>query len=156
MAVDQQKRKLFLRNKIKSFDFIVYPRYSSPVIAEIKGRKFKGKTLTKMGGLQSWVTMDDVRGLMRWEQVFGASSVGVDNEFEAFFIFAYKFEKIDVETAGKDVYDFEQNRYVFYAIRLDDYRSSMRTRSPKWQTTDLPAKTFKEFVVPVQELLLKE
>ena len=148
LPVDQHKRRVFARCRIKSFDFLLYPANSMPVIAEVKGRKFKGTTLATDPSLQSWVTMDDVRGLIRWEQVFDAS-------FEAAFIFAYKFERIDVETDGRVVYDFTEDQYMFYAVRLDDYRAFMTVRSPKWQTVMLPAAKFREFAIPLRKFLLR-
>jgi len=147
VVVDQQKRRIFARSKIKSFDFLLYPTGSQPVIAEVKGRKFKGKSLAELTGLQCWVTMGDVRGLIRWQQVFA-------EDFAASFIFAYEFENIIVETDGREVYDFQENQYMFYAVKLDDYREFMKVRSPKWQTVTLPAAKFREFATPVRELLL--
>jgi len=147
VVVDQQKRRIFARSRIKSFDFLLYPAGSSPVIAEVKGRKFKGKSLAALAGLECWVTMEDVRGLIRWEQVFA-------DGFEAVFIFAYEFENVDVEADGREVYDFDQDRYMFYAVKLDDYREFMKVRSPKWQTVTLPAAKFREFAIPARELLL--
>ena len=148
ISVDQRKRKIFARNKIKSFDFLLYRQDSTPVIAEIKGRKFRGSSLAGRTGLDSWVTMDDVRGLIRWEQIF-------DGSCEAVFIFAYKFEKIDVEPDGREIFEFGDDRYVFYAIPLDDYRDFMTVRSPKWQTVTIPAAKFREFAIPIRKLLLE-
>ncbi len=148
ISVDQRKRKIFARSKIKSFDFLLYRQDSTPIIAEVKGRKFRGTSLTGRTGLDSWVTMDDVRGLIRWEQIF-------DSSCEAAFIFAYRFEKIDVEPDGREIYEFGDDRYVFYAILLDDYRDFMTVRSPKWQTVTIPAAKFREFAIPIRKLLLE-
>lgn len=149
VAVDQRKRAVFARSKIKSFDFLLYP--SGPgtdvIIAEVKGRKFKGTSLAKLSGLENWVTMDDVRGLIRWEQVFGPGSAGA-------FVFAYRIEKIDVEFDGLEIYDFAQTQYAFFCIRLDYYRSFMTVRSPKWQTVTLPAAKFRAHAVPLDAVLL--
>ena len=147
IAVDQRKRRIFARSKIKSFDFLLYRQNSTPVIAEIKGRKFRGSSLAGHTGLESWVTLDDVRGLIRWEQIFDSSS-------EAVFIFVYKFEKIDVEPDGREIYEFGEDKYVFYAVLLDDYRDFMTVRSPKWQTVTIPAAKFREFAIPIRQLLL--
>jgi len=146
VAVDQQRRRIFARNKIKSFDFFLYPVNSAPVIVEVKGRLFKGSSLAKETGLECWVTMEDIRGLIRWEQVFNDGT-------EALFIFAYKFENIDVESDGREVYDFDGNVFMFYVVRLDDYREFMKVRSPKWQTVTLPAVKFRELAVPAKEFL---
>jgi hypothetical protein len=148
VAVDQHKRTAFARNRIKSFDFLLYPAKarSEIIIAEIKGRVFRGTSLTKLAGLQSWVTIDDVRSLIRWEQVFGKGYV-------AAFIFAYRFENVDVECDGREVYDFDRQKYFFLSIRLDDYRSYMTVRSPKWQTVSLPADCFRNYAIDLKKLL---
>ena len=75
VPVDQTKRTVLLRNRIKTFDFLVYPRCrgdldASMLVTEVKGRKFKGKSLTKMSGLQCWVTMQDIIGLLDWQEKF--------------------------------------------------------------------------------------
>jgi hypothetical protein len=148
VTVDQNKRAAFARSRIKSFDFLIYPgtARSEIIIAEVKGRKFSGTTLEKLSGLQSWVTIDDVRGLIRWEQVFGKG-------YTAAFIFAYRFENIDVECDGRRVYDFNHQKYLFLSIKLDDYRSYMTVRSPKWQTVSLPADSFRNCAVDLTKLL---
>ena len=151
VTVDQHKRTVFARSKIKGFDFLLYPHTSDAeiVIAEVKGRKFKGASLAKLAGFQCWVTMDDVHSLIRWEQVFGKG-------YAAVFIFAYKIEGIDIELDGRVVYDFEQSRFLFFTLKLDDYRTSMTLRSPKWQTVTLPAKDFRAYARPIEQILLAQ
>lgn len=148
VTVDQHKRTAFARNRIKSFDFLLYPekRRSEVIIAEVKGRMFRGASLAKLAGLQSWVTIDDVRGLVRWEQVFGRG-------YAAAFIFAYRLENIDVECDGREVYDFDGQKYLFLSIKLDEYRSYMTVRSPKWQTVSLPADSFRDCTKDLKTLL---
>ena len=63
-------------------------------------------------------------------------------------------ENIDVDFDGKAVYDFDDNRYVFFAVKLDDYRLFMKVRSPKWQTVTLPADKFRRCAVEISKLLL--
>ena len=147
IVVDEHKRAAFARRKIKSFDFLVYPHNGQVIIAEIKGRKFEGTSLAKLAGFECWVTIEDVEGLSRWQQVFGPCH-------QALFIFAYKLENIDVDFDGRDVFDFDANRYVFFCIKLDDYSAFMKRRSPKWQTVTLPADKFRKCVVPISEFLL--
>lgn len=148
VAVDQHKRAIFARNRIKSFDFLLYPSRedSEIIIAEVKGRKFKGTSLAKLASMECWITMDDVRGLIRWEQVFGKGYVGV-------FIFVYEIEKIEVEFDGRNVYDFDEKQYIFFGVKLDDYRTYMTVRSPKWQTVTLPAEKFRSCAVPLEQFL---
>jgi len=150
VAVDQHRRRIFARSKIKSFDFIVYPQNRSLVITDVKGRKFKGASLSGLRGIQCWVTMEDIRGLLHWQEIFSSQGSGC----EPVFVFAYEFEKIDVETDGVEVYDFGGRKYVFYAISLEDYREFMKLRSPKWQTVTLPVAKFRQLAVEAKDFLL--
>ena len=147
IAVDEQKRAAFGRSKIKSFDYLLYPHNQQIIVAEVKGRKFKGTSFAKLAGFECWVTADDIAGLSRWQEVFGPTHTAV-------FVFAYKIENIDVDFDGRAVYDFDGNRYIFFAVKLEDYRKFMKRRSPKWQTVTLPADKFRQCTVQVQKLLV--
>ena len=146
IAVDEQKRAALGRSNIKSFDYLLYPRNQQIIVAEVKGRKFKGTSFARLAGFECWVTTDDVAGLSRWQEVFGPDHTSA-------FIFAYKIENIDVDFDGREVYDYNANRYVFFCVKLNDYRSFMKVRSPKWQTVTLPADKFREYAVQMQNLL---
>jgi len=160
IAIDDQKRAAFGRSKIKSFDFLLYPHnqqssshpatarsaVTRAIIAEVKGRLFKGTGFAKLAGFECWVTAEDIDGLTKWQGVFGPGH-------KAVFVFAYKIENIDVDFDGREVYDFDANRYVFFAVKLDDYREFMKRRSPKWQTVTLPADKFRQCAVQMQALL---
>jgi hypothetical protein len=147
IAVDGRKRTAFVRCKIKSFDFLLYPRSGQIIIAEVKGRKFKGTSFAKLAGLECWVTLEDVNDLARWQEIFGPGH-------QAIFVFGYSVENIDVDFDGRPVYESEQKRFIFFCIKLADYRSSMKLRSPKWQTVTLPADKFRQCVLEINELLL--
>jgi hypothetical protein len=147
VVVDEHKRMAFARRKIKSFDFLVYSRNGRIIIAEIKGRKFRGTNLAKLTGFECWVTTEDVDGLAGWQRVFGPGH-------EPVFIFAYKVENIDVDFDGREVFDFDAKRYIFFCIKLDDYRAFMKRRSPKWQTITLPADKFRRCAIPIADFLL--
>ncbi len=146
VEVDENKRAVFGRSNIKSFDYLLYPRNQQIIIAELKGRSFKGTSFAKLAGFECWVTADDVDGLAGWQHVFGMDHTAV-------FVFAYRIENIDVDFDGRDVYDFAHDGYVFFAVRLDDYRAFMKRRSPKWQTVTLPADKFRQCAVQMQNLL---
>ena len=146
IAVDDQKRAAFGRSKIKSFDFLLYPRNQQIIIAEVKGRKFKGTSFAKLTGFECWVTTEDIAGLAKWQEVFGTAHLTI-------FVFAYRIENIDVDFDGRDTYEFDANRYVFFAVKLDDYRRFMKRRSPKWQTVTLPADKFRKCAIQMQSLL---
>lgn len=147
IAVDEQKRAALGRSNIKSFDYLIYPPNQQIIVAEVKGRKFRGTNFTKLTGFECWVTTDDIEGLTKWQQVFGLTHT-------AAFIFAYKIEKVDVDFDGRDVYDFNNSNYIFFCIRLDDYIRFMKVRSPKWKTVTLPAEKFRTCAVQMQNLLL--
>lgn len=147
IPVDEHKRAAFTRCKLKTFDFLLYPRNGQVVIAEVKGRKFNGTSFAKLTGLECWVTTDDVDGLTRWQEVFGSA-------YQAVFVFVYEVKNIDVDFDGRDVFDFNANRFVFFCIELDDYRRFMKRRSPKWQTVTLPADKFRRCVIQPQELFI--
>ena len=141
----EHKRKAFGKLRVKSFDFLLYPPNQQKIIAEVKGRSFKGTTLAKLAGMECWVTAGDVEGLARWQDVLGAGHAAV-------FVFAYKIKNVDVDFDGRDVYEYTGRRYLFFAVRLDDYRRLMVRRSPKWRTVTLPAQDFRRCAVQVQQL----
>jgi len=147
ISVDDHKKAAFARHKIKSFDFLLYPRADQTIIAEVKGRKFAGTSLAKLTGLECWVTTEDVDGLAAWQKVFGPGH-------QAVFVFVYAIENIDVDFDGRPVFEFNANRYIFFGIKLDDYRCFMKRRSPKWQTVTLPADKFRQCVLGINEFLL--
>jgi len=145
-SVDEHKRTSFGHSDIKSFDFLLYPPERPIVIAEVKGRKFKGTSLAKLAGFECWVTIGDIEGLTRWQRVFG-------QDRQAIFVFAYKTENIDVDFDGRDYFDFDSHRYLFFCVKLDDYRKYMKRRSPKWQTVTLPAEKFRDCAVHISDFL---
>jgi hypothetical protein len=142
----EHKKTTFGKLKVKSFDFLLYPPNQQKIIAEVKGRSFKGTTLAKLAGLECWVTAGDVEGLARWQELLGPGHAAV-------FVFAYKIENIDVDFDGRDFYEYAGRRYIFFAVRLDDYRRLMVRRSPKWRTVTLPAGDFRRCAVQTQQLL---
>ncbi len=147
IVIDESRRVALGRAKLKSFDFLLYPPNGQVIIAEVKGRAFKGTSFAKLAGFECWVTADDIDGLANWQQVFGPTHT-------AAFIFAYKIENIDVDFDGREVFDYNADRYIFFAVKLDDYRQFMKRRSPKWKTVTLPADKFRQCAVQIGELLL--
>ena len=146
-SIDEHKRTAFGHSDIKSFDFLLYPPEKPVIIAELKGRTFKGTSLAGLAGLECWVTIEDIEGLTNWQRIFGENH-------KVIFVFAYKIENIDVDFDGREVYDFDESRYIFFAVKLDDYRGFMKRRSPKWQTVTLPADKFRQCAAQMQSLLL--
>ena len=146
ILVDEHKRAIFSSCKIKSFDFLLYSTSGQAVIAEIKGRAFKGNSLANLSSLECWVTAEDVDGLMSWQEIFG-------KETGVVFIFAYKIEAVDVDLDGREIFDFNDNRYLFLCVKLDDYRRFMKLRSPKWRTVTLPADRFRQSILELNDFL---
>jgi hypothetical protein len=146
-VIDERKRSALGRSNLKSFDFLLYPPNGRTIIAEVKGRAFKGTSFAGLAGFECWVTADDIDSLANWQQVFGAGHTAV-------FVFAYKIENIDVDFDGREVFDYNTDRYIFFAVSLDDYRKFMKRRSPKWKTLTLPARRFRDCAVQIQNFLL--
>lgn len=146
VLVDEQKRASFGHSKFKSFDFLLYPKNQQVVIAEVKGRLFKGTSFEKLTGFECWVTTEDIEGLTAWHDVLGSGHLAV-------FVFAYKMQNIDIDFDGRSTYDFDSNKYVFFTVKLSDYRKFMKRRSPKWRTVTLPAENFRQSAVQMQNLL---
>lgn len=147
VAVDERKRAALNRSKVKSFDYLLYPPNQNIIVAEIKGRAFKGTSFAKLAGFECWVTTDDIEGLSQWQQTFGATHT-------AAFVFVYRIEKIDVDFDGREVYEYNGARYIFFAVRLEDYCAFMKQRSLKWKTVTLPADKFRGCAIQMQNLLL--
>ena len=148
LLVDQQKRTAFSKSKIKSFDFLFYTPDSKAYIAEVKGRKFSGKTFTAFGSLANWVTIDDVKGLENWVKIFGGNYSGL-------FIFVYNPENIDIDSDGREIYECRDKRYVFAAVTLDDYKKGAGIRSEKWETVHLSAEYYKNCAIRPEELICR-
>lgn len=147
--VDQSSRPEFSDSSVKNFDFLLHPDSQHPLLIELKGRTFKGSSLAGLKGLDGWVTFEDVQALTQWLRRFRADYSAA----MAFFVFGFRFENIDVETDGWDVYDCAGRRYLFLAVPLDKYAGTMKVRSPKWQTVTLPAENFRQAVVPLNKVI---
>ena len=150
--IDQSKCLELNDGPVKNFDFLIYPESRSSVLVELKGRTFKGTSLAGIKGLGGWVTFEDVQSLSHWLDQFQKEAPTA----QAVFVFAFRFENIDIETDGWDVYDYSGERFLFLAIPLQKYADTMKIRSPKWQTVVLPAKDFRQHAVPASDILSPE
>ncbi|MBI5864447.1 MAG: HYExAFE family protein [Planctomycetes bacterium] len=145
VAVDEAKRAAFRDAKLKSFDFIVYSRRETNWLADIKGRRWASRASGARPIWENWVTQADLDGLSQWQEVFGQG-------FRALFVFAYWLA--DGHQPPEEVlHVFRDQRYVFAAVRLDDYVLGARVRSPKWGTVNLPTAEFARLVKPVEHWL---
>lgn len=146
--VDQTHRCVVADEAVKTFDYVVYPRRGGCVLVELKGRVFEGESLAGRRRLQCWVQGEDVEALGRWQRRFAREEA----EVEAVFVFAYRLAKMAVDEDGLAVYDCGRRRYVFLAVRLEDYRRCMRRRSVRWKTVCLSAADFRSLCFPVEEI----
>jgi len=146
VRADEHKRVGPNPRSVKNFDFLLYLQPNRRIIVEVKGRTFRGMSLAPMTGLESWVTLDDVESLQTWQQVLGS-------DHEAVFVFAYRVKNVDVDLDGHEAFSFGSDRYVFFYVRLEDYRGGMRRRSPKWRTVTLPAQVFRRHAGELTSLL---
>ena len=147
--IDQSKRPEFQKGAVKNFDFLVNPESDSPILIELKGRTFKGTSLAGLKGLDGWATFEDVQSLSHWLEQFRNETPAAT----AFFVFAFRFDNIDIETDGWCLYDYSGRRLLFVAVPLDKYANAMKIRSPKWQTVTLPAKDFQREAIPIEKVL---
>jgi hypothetical protein len=146
VRADEHKRLGQPPLSVKNFDFLLHPRSGRRLIVEVKGRAFHGTTLAGLKGLECWVTADDIESLRTWRRALG-------DDHEAVFVFAYRMAQADVDFDGHEVFRYERDRYVFFCIRLDDYCRHRRRRSPRWQTTTLPADKFRQCATGLSSLL---
>jgi hypothetical protein len=147
VRAEDHRRPGSLGATVKSFDFLFHALNGKHVIAEVKGRTYKGTSLADLKGLDCWVTLDDVNGLHLWQQALGDDHVAV-------FIFAYRIAQVDVDCDGREAFSVGPDRYLFFAIRANDYRHCMRRRSPKWKTVTLSAQDFRKCVLNLADLLV--
>jgi len=147
-AADQHK-PVFEKSQTKSFDFLICPSSGKKIIAEVKGRRFKGTSLTGLSCLECWVTAEDVDGLSQWQKTLGTGYV-------AAFIFAYSFASIDVDFDGREIFEYNDDKFFFLAVLFEDYIRYMKQRSPKWKTVTLPADKFRLCAKPVTDLLFQQ
>lgn len=150
--VDQTHRCRFGGGAVKTFDYLIYPHQGACVLVELKGRIFRGRSLAGRTGLQTWVFADDVVALADWRRRF-------ERQFSraaAVIVFAYRIEQIAADCDGLDSYETNDRRYVFLAIRQQDYQACMRRRSVRWKTVSCPAADFRTLSFPFEQMWLGE
>lgn len=127
---------------LKSFDFVVYGS-STNLLIEIKGRRLAAPSgrAGATARLESWVTLDDVESLGRWQELFGFG-------FEACFVFVYRCEQQPPDGLFQEVFEHAGSWYMLRAVLLPQYVQAMRTRSPRWRTVNLTSGDFERLSQP--------
>ncbi len=158
-------------SSLKSFDFVIYGEPSSGVIrhdrqgsnllVEVKGRRIgrrprggpssdrptAGPTTSpratpRVGRLDSWVTLEDVRSLQTWQELFGP-------EFRAAFVFIYWCDEQPPDGLFQEIFDHRGRWYAIRSVTVDDYARVMRTRSTRWGTVHVGPSTFERISQPL-------
>jgi hypothetical protein len=142
---------------LKSFDFVIYGQGAN-LLVEVKGRQVKHRERPtpnreaepglfrtprplKAGRLESWVTLEDVQSLQRWETLFGP-------EFQAAFLFVYWCESQPPDALYQEVFEHRGRWYALRAVKVRDYARHMKVRSPKWRTVNIPTALFEQVSSP--------
>ncbi len=131
---------------LKSFDFVIYGAHENLLI-EVKGRKIaraarRSARQRTRRRLECWVTREDLDSLRTWSSLFGEG-------FGAAFCFCYWCEEQPPDGLFQELVVHEDRWYAIRAIRLEDYLSRAKVRSPRWGTWDLSARDFEELSQPL-------
>lgn len=145
IATDEKRRTWLGEEPVKSLDFIVYGDSGSRLLIDVKGHRFPGGPLEKPRRvLECWTKDEDIEGLLRWQNQFGAG-------FHALLVFAYQLTPdVPLPNVAADLWTFFGHRFLFTAILVEEYQEFMRRRSPKWGTMTLPSSTFRSLARPFQ------
>ncbi len=144
VAVDEARRALTAGDSIKSLDFIVSPEGGRNWLVDVKGRRFPSGEQKQYW--KNWSTRDDLRGLSRWEELFGEG-------FQGLFVFAYCVVGDRAPLPEEQLFSHRNRLYGFVAITRDQYASHARLISPKWDTVSMPTAGFRNLAQPFEELL---
>lgn len=144
VGVNEAQRAIFAGEKVKSFDFVVYPGKRPNWLVEVKGRQFPYESGGSRRFWENWVAAEDLEMLATWEQATG-------DEFRAMLVFAYALLCEESRWPTDQVHRFRDHTYAFLGVALTDYQPDAKQRSPKWGTVNVPTQRFREIAKPVQE-----
>jgi len=141
VAIDEAKRALAGDGGLKSPDFLLYPREGLNLVVEVKGKR--GKSTSGRRRWENWVTLDDLDGLVRWQDLFGPS-------FQAMLVFVYAERPPAFGLPpGEGGFTFRNRVYRFWAVGLDDYLRHLRSRGPAWKAVAMARRAFRRRVRPL-------
>jgi len=158
IAVDEAKKALLPRGSelrarvssggdsdeysLKSFDFVIY-RGDQNLLVDVKGRKIGARRPgQKVGRLESWVTLEDLESLQRWEVLFGQG-------FRGSLVFVYWCEAQPPDALYQEVFEDHGRWYAVREVSIADYARHMRVRSSRWGTVHLHTEDFERISRPL-------
>lgn len=145
VAIDEAKRALSGEYGLKSPDFLLYPRFATNLVVEVKGKRAKNKRGRR--DWENWVTTDDLDGLVRWQTMFGSA-------FRSVLSFAYAEPIQPFPLPGDNgAFEFRGLEYRFWAVELDEYIAHLRSRGPAWKAVAMARRAFRRRVRPLVEWL---
>lgn len=130
---------------LKNFDYIVSDPNGCNWIVDVKGRRFPGGQTGKRFW-KHWTTGEDLSGLLKWESYMG-------NRFKALFVFAYLINGDRAPLPEDRLFTWKKRLYAFLAVPLHDYIAQARLISPRWQTFEMPVRTFRALARPFDDFL---
>jgi hypothetical protein len=145
VAIDEARRAIFGEEGVKNPDFLLYPRFSSNLVVEVKGKR--GKDRRGRRDWENWVTTDDLDGLVRWQSLFGPGFCSI-----LAFVYAEVPQSFPLPR-GSGAFEFRGLEYRFWAVGLDDYIAHLRSRGPAWKAVAMARRAFRRRVRPLSEWL---
>jgi hypothetical protein len=143
VAIDEAKRALSGEDRVKSPDFLLYPRMGPNLVVEVKGKQ--GKNARGRRPWENWVTTDDLEGLARWQTLFGPG-------FRPILAFVYAEPPPTFGLPpGDGAFAFRGRLYRFWAVGLDQYVAHLRSRGPAWKAVAMARAEFRRRVRPLIE-----
>jgi hypothetical protein len=143
VAVDEAKRAILGEDGLKNPDFLLYPRFATNLVVEVKGKR--GKNALGRRAWENWVTTDDLDGLVRWQAMFGPG-------FRAILAFVYaEPPQAFPLPGGEGAFAFRRLDYRFWAVGLDEYLAHLRSRGPAWKAVAMARAAFRRRVRPLAE-----
>jgi hypothetical protein len=143
VAIDEAKRAICGDSPLKNPDFLLYPRFGSNLVVEVKGKRARDHRGRR--DWENWVTTDDLDGLCRWQAMFGPG-------FRAILAFVYAEPIQPFPLPGANgAYEFRGLEYRFWALGLDDYIAHLRSRGPAWKAVAMARRAFRRRVRPLLE-----
>lgn len=148
MPVVEARRSYLDSADVKSPDFIVVAPSDAKLVVDVKGRKFSAARSGKRRHVwKNWCERQDVLSLASWADRFGGGFRGV-------LAFVYDVDlAVELPRDTPDLFAFRGRLYLLRGVWVDDYRSHMRTCSPRWKTVHLRADDFRELVKPISHFL---